>query len=234
MTDLSDSAIDFIKKNEKLLIKTFADPEVFIQSEHPFTLFMAGEPGAGKTEFSKSYIKELINKDPDTQIVRIDADEIRDLIPGYNGKNAFEVQGACGLGVDKLFNYIQKKKLNAIVDGTFSNFQKSREDVRRAINRDRKVELYFIYQNPLVAWDFTKKREALENRHVSKEMFIEAYFLSKENVNKIKKEFGSSVEVSLVIKNVENLTEKTYFNIELLDGYIKEEYNRVDLLKILS
>jgi len=158
MSSLSNSAKNYIKQNEKLLIKKFANPEFFVQSEKPFTIFMAGEPGAGKTEFSKSYIRELAKDDPDIQIVRIDADDIRELIPGYDGRNAFEVQGACGLGVDMLFNYIQKKKLNAIVDGTFSDFKKSREDVIRAINRKRKVEVFFIYQDPIIAWDFTKKK----------------------------------------------------------------------------
>jgi len=78
-----------------------------------------------------------------------------------------------------------------------------------------------------------KKREALENRHVSKVMFIDSYFKSKDNVNKIKIEFGSEIEVSMVIKNVNNLSEKTHFNIDRLDGFIKTSYNKQDLQRLL-
>ncbi len=45
---------------------------------------------------------------------------------------------------------------------------------------------------------------------------------SKKNVNKIKKEFGNDVRLSLVIKNFENQVEKTLFNIDNVDSYLKK------------
>lgn len=234
MSDLSDKALQYVKNNKKLICNKFADPSIYLQTDHPFTIFMAGEPGAGKTEFSKSYIKELVKKIPGIKIVRIDPDDIREIFDEYTGDNSHEFQKACGQGVEYLFDHVQEKKINAILDGTFVNYEKQKKNISRALNRKRKVEIFYIYQNPLTAWDFTKKREVVEQRHVSKDIFIEAYFKSRENVNKIKKEFRSEVELSLVLKDVNNQVEKIHFNIDQLDSYLKESYNREELGKILK
>ncbi len=39
-------------------------------------------------------------------IVRIDADEIREIIPQYTGGNSDLVQGAASIGVDILHNHV--------------------------------------------------------------------------------------------------------------------------------
>lgn len=234
MSDLSDKALQYVKNNRKLICNKFADPSIYLPTDHPFTIFMAGEPGAGKTEFSKSYIKELIEKIPGIKIVRIDPDDIREIFVEYTGNNSHEFQRACGQGVEYLFDHVQEKKINAILDGTFVHYEKQKKNISRALGRRRKVEIFYIYQSPLTAWDWTKKREAVEGRHVSREVFIEAYLKSRENVNKIKKEFGSEVELSLVLKDVNNQVEKTYFNIDQLDSFLKESYNREELERILK
>ena len=47
---------------------------------------MAGSPGAGKTEYSKRFV-DGVKKDTGASIVRIDGDEIREILPQYNGSN---------------------------------------------------------------------------------------------------------------------------------------------------
>lgn len=234
MSDLSDKALRYVKDNKKLICNKFADPSIYLPADHPFTIFMAGEPGAGKTEFSKSYIDEIKEKIPGIKIVRIDPDDIREVFIEYTGNNSHEFQSACGQSVEYIYDHVQEKKMNAILDGTFVNYEKQKKNISRALGRGRKVDIFYIYQNPLTAWDWTKKREAVEGRHVSKGVFIEAYFKSRENVNKIKKEFGSEVELSLVLKDVNNQVEKTYFNIDQLDSFLKESYNREELERILE
>lgn len=227
---LSDEAILYVKKHEKEIIEKFANKSLYKPVERPFTLFMAGSPGAGKTEFSKSYIKELHKTNPDITVVRIDADEIRDLLPQYKGNNADVVQHACGVAVGKLFDYVQKQGQNAIVDGTFSDYDISCKDVNRALKRGRDVDIYYIYQDPLIAWDFTKKREQLEGRHVSKEMFIESFFAAKNNVNQVKSELGKQIELYLIIKDISNSSiSKSHFNIEKVDFYLPKGYTKEEL-----
>lgn len=232
--DARKAAIEFVKKNKKLIISKFADLTKFPPSQNPFTVFMAGSPGAGKTEFSISLIKQLGEKDPNTKVVRIDADEIRDIIPQYDRTNSNLLQSAAAIGVEKLFDHVQAHAQNVVVDGTFANYEVALKDVKRALGKDRKIGIIYLYQDPAIAWDFTKKREKLEGRVVPKEMFIQAFLNSEENVNEIKKEFGNSVRLSLVIKNFENRVEKTLFNIDNVDSYLKIKYNPQTLLKVLK
>lgn len=228
--DIGEKAKKWIKENKKILIQTFADLKLYPGISNPFTIFMAGSPGAGKTEYSKSFIKSY---DPNTKIVRIDADEIRNMIPGYIGGNAYKFQGAAAIGVEKLFDYVQEHGQNAIVDGTLSDFTLALKDVNRALNRGRKVGIFYIYQDPLIAWDFTKKREKVEGRHVSKKVFIDSFILAKENVNKIKSILGNKVELHLVEKDYTNEQENTKFNIDTVDNHLKIRYNREDLERLI-
>ena len=232
--DARKAAIEFVKKNKKLIISKFADLTKFPPSQNPFTVFMAGSPGAGKTEFSISLIKQLSEKDPNTKVVRIDADEIRNIIPQYDKTNSNLIQSAAAIGVEKLFDHVQDHSQNVVVDGTFANFEVALKDMKRALGKNRKVGIIYLYQDPSIAWDFTKKREKLEGRFVPQEMFIQAFLDSQENVNKIKKEFGNDVRLSLVIKNFENQVEKTLFNIDNVDSYLKIKYNSQTIRKVLK
>ncbi len=226
---LAEEARHYVRAHKKTIIEKFASLASAPSTEKPFTLFMAGSPGAGKTEFSKSYINELMQKNSSIKVVRIDADEIRNELPQYTGGNAAIVQGACAIAVEKLFDAVQERKQNAIVDGTFSDYAVSYKDVTRALGRGRKVDIYYLYQDPLVAWDFTQKREAIEHRHVSKKMFIDSFFAAKDNVNKVKEELGKAIELSLIIKNYDNSSFKSYFNIEKVDNYLDLGYTKEEL-----
>ena len=228
---LAEDAKIFIKKNERSLLKKFADLEKFPPSGKPFSFFMAGSPGAGKTEFSKRIIEILSS----TSVVRIDADEIKEFIPQYNGKNSDVVQGAASIGVDKLNYYTLKHKQNSIMDGTFANLAIARRNITNALNKNREMGVFYLYQDPLLAWDFTKKREALEGRSIPKDAFIEAFFKAKENIGLIKKEFRDKIELNLVIKNSVNGTEeiKTNIGYNEIDSYIIFHHNKESLHKII-
>lgn len=235
--DLSEVAIKariFIKENRKDLCLYFANPSIYPPVINPSSYFMAGSPGAGKTEYSKSFIKQLQQKSPNRKIVRIDADEIRDYIPFYDRTNAEMIQGAAALGVEKLLDFVLKNNQDFLLDATFANYEKSHQNITRCLQRNRKVGITYIYQDPLVAWEFTKKREKLEGRPVPKNAFIKAFFVAKENVDKIKTEFGNQIELELVIKNVDQGVQKSYFNIDKVANYIKIEYNSQTLEDLLK
>ena len=216
----SDNAKRFIKDNKKLLIEKFAKLESIPAKDNPFSIFMAGSPGAGKTEFSESFIKF----NSPFSVVRIDADEIKKIIPQYNGRNSDVVQGASALGVEKVYDFVLKNKQNVIVDGTFANYKISYKNVERSIKKNRIVAIFYIYQDPLIAWDLTKKREKLEGRYVPKEIFIKSFFDAKENVNKIKADFKNKIIIFLIQKNHSNGVQKTWFNIKDIDNHLKIDY----------
>ena len=227
----SEKAKKFIKENKRLLFEKFASNKIYQPNENPISLFMAGSPGAGKTEYSKALLK--MAESSANSIVRIDADEIREMIPQYNGANSDIVQSAASIGVHKLYNYVLKNKLNAMVDGTFAKFEIVHRNIERSLSRNRSVGIYYIYQDPLIAWEFTKKREKLEGRRVSKKAFVESFFNAKENIIKIKSIFKNRVQVYLVIKNYSNNIEKFYPKIDRIDKYLKDNYNEENLYDLL-
>lgn len=186
-----------------------------------------------KQNFSYGLQEEHSKLDPASKPICIDADEIRHFIPSYTGKNSDLVQRAASLGVEKLFDYVQHHQINAIIDGTFANYDIAKSNIKRALDKGRKVGIMYLYQDPTVAWEFTKKRETIEGRIIPKEAFIRAFYSAKENVNKAKKEFSKNIELHLIIKNFENKVQKTMFNIESVDSYLNITYNKEKLEEIL-
>lgn len=233
VANISVQARAFIKENKKELCEKFASKSLYPPVINPSAYFMAGSPGAGKTEYSKSFIQQLEKNYPERKIVRIDADEVRDYIPYYDHTNAKAVQGAASLGVEKLIDCVLKNNQDFLLDATFADYEKSYQNINRCLHRGRKVGITYIYQDPLVAWDFTKKREKVEGRPVPKDIFIHAFFLAKENVDKIKNEFGDKIELELIIKDVNQGVQKPYFNIDRVANYLKIEYNSQTLSKLL-
>ncbi len=222
--DISASAMAYIKKNRRLLCHDYACTDIYLPTLPPSTYLMAGSPGAGKTEYSKSFIKLLEEKEPLRKIVRIDADEIRSFLPQYNKTNASEVQSAAFKGVEILVDHVLQQGQDCVIDGTLANYEKSCSNIARSLSKKREVGILYIYQDPLIAWDFTKKREAIEGRDIPKEMFIKSFFAAKENVNKIKLQFGKEVQIWLITKDYKQGVENTYFNIDNIDKYLKIAY----------
>lgn len=219
-----EEAIKYVKSNKKTLIEKYCGLDKYPPSSNPLTMFMAGSPGAGKTEFSKALIHQLEEISPAEKIIRLDVDEFRDEIPFYDGKNSDVVQRACSVLFDKIYDHIQDHNQNVLVDGTFSS-PRSIENVKRSINKNRRVGITYIYQNPVTAWKFTKMREKLEGRSVPMEMFTRAYFESKNNANLVKATYQEKVILDLFIKDKDNkVSGKGEFNIDNLDNYIKEKY----------
>lgn len=229
---MKEEARQYIKDHRKELIERFASLDKFPPSEEPFTLFMAGSPGAGKTEFSKSLLK-ILSKGSDVFesiiIVRIDADEIKEFIPYYNGENSDVVQSAAILGVEKIYDFSIKKKQNILVDGTFASYDVSRKNIITSLKKGRMVGIFYVYQDPVRAWELTVARGNKEGRYIPKDFFVNSLFNAKNNVNRIKEEFGEKVIVNLIEKNYDGFIDKPRFNIGNIDNHLKIKYTRESL-----
>ena len=228
-------AIGFAKREGNRIAREFTDPAVYAPSGVAISVFMAGSPGAGKTEFSKNLIS-ILEEDKDRRVIRIDGDEFRSSIPGYTGNNSHIVQGAISLIVEKLHDHVLHRGQIFILDGTFAKYERAIKNIDRSLEKKRPVFIFYLYQKPEVAWKFTKAREKEEGRNVSKPVFIELFLGARDTINRIRDEFGKEVIVFLVKKDFEKNTVEKLVIIEpgqSIDDYLEHHYTKDELEKLL-
>lgn len=234
MKNISEEAFKLTKRKKKEIINKFIGDKVR-SNDKPVFIFMAGAPGVGKTETSKWLINILQKKSLSDGIVRIDADEVREIFRplGYNGKNSDNYKRGCIKGMEILFDNCVKNRYHTVIDGTFSSINVAQKNLQSAIKINAAIFIIYVYQDPLIAWGFAKIREKKEGRRIEKEMFIDSLFKSISNVNMIKKEYRDKVEVWLVEKEITNKTKNIKFNIDRVDNFTKIKYSSKELRKIL-
>ena len=229
-TQLSLRAKQWIRENRKKLISEFCNPEIYPPSDNPITIFMAGTPGAGKTEFSITLIETFGGS-----FVRIDADEIRERMRplGYDGLNAELFQEAANKGVNVLFDHANRKGgQNVVLDGTFA-YGNWRENVERSLDHGRTVEIYYLHQDPLVAWDFVQKRQAEHGRAVPVDVFVRSYRQSIENVQKAIELFGKNVTVYFAKNNYTKTVESIAVDVHNIEKLLGKRYTEDELKELL-
>ncbi|OGH68051.1 MAG: hypothetical protein A3C15_00660 [Candidatus Magasanikbacteria bacterium RIFCSPHIGHO2_02_FULL_50_9b] len=225
---LCEAAKLYVKTHAYEIVERFAGTIKI--AKIPVSIFTAGSPGAGKTEFANKLIADL--KDFD-EIIHIDADEIRKLFPGYVGTNSHIFQSAASTGVNKIFDHAIDTKKSCLLDGTFAYVGQSRSNVERSLNHDRAVLITYIYQDPVRAWEFTKKREVVEGRRVSKEKFIEQFFAAPLAIADIKNEFGDRVRLWVVTHDYDKKIRNIKFNASI-DDLPEITYSKKELESLLK
>lgn len=213
-------SLTYAKEHKKAFLeKLLQDKAVSVNKD---ALFMAGSPGAGKTEVA-STLTDMMQ-----DIVHIDADDFRSQFPGYNGSNSSDFQKGASYLVDYCYTEVLKKGFSFILDGTFA-IEKSLKNIERALGRGYNVEIYYTYQDPLRAWEFTKLREKKEGRLVPKETFIRAFFQSRKNIAQVQEAFGNQVNVNIVFKDFQNNISDIHFNVEHIDLILPLDVTRDEL-----
>ena len=217
-------AVQFAKDNCKEITRRAIAG--FSQESDPVSIFMAGSPGAGKTEASKKLLKNH------GDILRIDADELREHFRecGYDGKNSHLFQKAATRLVHEIHDAALKSRISFLLDGTFAGESMARQNIERSLKRDRDVFVLFVYQSPLIAWNFVQKHEKVEGRRIQPQDFAEKFCASREVVNKMKAEFGNKIELSLVQKNIDGTNKIFKESIQRIDDHISEKYTEDQIL----
>ncbi len=220
------NAIEFAKANKATIAHRIADLEKYPREKEPISAFMAGSPGAGKTEASKRLLIKFL---PRSNVIRIDADELRSEIHDYTGANSKLFQGAVSILVDRIHDVVLKQSQSFLLDGTLANFQKSKENIERSLSRNRIVQIYYIYQSPEQAWRFVKQRELVEGRNIPPEMFIDQYFNARENANRLKRNFGKRIHLDVLFKNIDGTNRLYRAGVDQIDSHIPEKFTRKDI-----
>lgn len=228
MTDeeIIEKAINQAKAMKKTIAKSMIDhlPE----EESAVSVFMAGSPGAGKTETAKSIISQF-KKEHGVEVVHIENDELRKEFEDYKGLNSPLFQDAATRLVEAIHDRALKKKVSFLLDSTLSSFEKAKSNIERSLKRDRYVLIIFVYQDPEQAWCLVKAREIVEGRRVPPEVFVDQFLKSQAAVSELKKIFKDQIDIIFMEKNLDGTREKPYFNVSDIDSLLGKKYNRASL-----
>lgn len=222
---IESEAIEYARAHKKEIAKRRTNPDLYSPDAAPVSVFMAGSPGAGKTEASL----ELLKKIGDASVIRIDPDELRDEFPQYTGNNAWLFQRAVSILVDRIHDMTLEQSQSFLLDGTLSHYDVARRNIERSLKRDRTVQILYVYQEPHLAWEFVQAREAAEGRRIEPEYFIDQYFEARHVVNRLKKEFEKRISVDLLLKNNDNTQRLYRAGVDQIDYHIPEKYSRADI-----
>ena len=222
-----DDLRKYVRKNKQRFIDCAFTGKNVINPK--MAIFMAGSPGSGKSESAKA-LAELTS-----DLVIIDADMYREMTPGYDPGKASDFQSAANLAVDIVFDAAVKGEYSFILDATFAS-SKSIENVRRAMkHKYSAILLVYVYQDPAVAWNFTKIREMHHDRNVPQKAFVNSCIESKKNYLQVLNdiEINQNVQFMLIKKDYNNNIDKVIVDRETIDRYINKMYNDVNLNDII-
>ena len=195
--------------------------------DEPGAFFMAGLPGAGKTEISHGIIKDF--KIP---ILRIDMDEIAEKLPGYNPAKADVFRKTATTILSEAFSYAVRHNIDFLMDGTFGG-SKACENIERCLKRGYSVKIVYAYQKPKLAWEFTLAREKVEHRAIKFDGFVETYYKTIRNIQEVSRKYGNKISIDIAIKNEKNQVGEWMRNIDAskIDEIVDIEYNKDKLIE---
>ena len=229
-TQVENEALEFARKSKKAIAKRLTDTAIYLPEDHPVSVFMAGSPGAGKTEASLELLQTL----GDGAVIRIDPDELRNEFSAYDGGNAWLFQKAVSVLVEKIHDQVLSQQQSFLLDGTLSHYEVAQKNISRSLKKGRTVQILYVYQEPMLAWNFVQAREAAEGRRIRPEHFIQQYFGAREVVNRLKVEFGKEISIDLLLKNNDNSHRLYKAGIDQIDHHIPEKYGVADVEQMLN
>jgi len=235
--DTEKEAIKFARNERQRIAKEFTNKEKYSPEIIPISVFMAGSPGAGKTEFSNELIN-LLERENERKVIKIDPDELRKYCPGYTGSNSSVFNTAVTLIVERIHDLTLENNQSFLLDGTFSNYEKAKDNIKRSVSRNRVVIVFYVYQRPEIAWKFTEAREVLEGRNIPKASFIRQFIDSRNVVERVRKDFSDEeLMIFIVKKNFETHKVDNIISYKQdsgdIDQYVAKRYTEDELRNIL-
>lgn len=233
MTDEQITELSIVEA--KSIKKRFAKEAVdeLPSDSNSVSVFMAGSPGAGKTETARSFIRN-VSANGESELVHIENDEYRKVFTHYDGQNSPLFQRAATILVEGVHDRALKKKVSFVLDSTLSSYEKAKQNIERSLRKNRFVMIVFVYQDPEQAWKLVKAREKVEGRRVPRAVFVEQFLKSQEVVAKLKEEFGDKLYINFIEKNIDGSSKKPQFNVTDIDKLLSKKYNRESLESIVG
>lgn len=236
--EIKANSVAFARRHKKRIAGERTDPRRYESEERPISIFMAGSPGAGKTEIAKEYVAALDELkaegfDGFGNILRIDPDDLREELPGYTGDNSWLFQGAVSILVERIHDLMLQQRQSFILDGTLASLDVARKNIERSIGKERDVQIFYVYQQPRLAWEFVCSREKVEGRHIPLDSFIRQFLSVQQVVEQLKQDFGDQVVLDMIIKNTDGTNQHWESDVGSIDAYLPERYTREQLQSLL-
>lgn len=133
--------------------------------KNKIAFFMAGIPGAGKTEFAENARKAI------TGLTSIEHDQLVEYIDGYQPEAYYNYRKAGSVLVTRVFNECLQNGYSFIFDGTLSH-ENGAKNILRALKNDYKVIVVYVVQDANVAWELTQAREVVKKRAIERNGFV--------------------------------------------------------------
>lgn len=231
---ISERALIFAKANRTRIARELACLANYPGENYPVSVFMAGSPGAGKTEVSKSFIRLM--EEGGSRALRIDPDDFREYFPDYTGRNSSLFQRGVTTMVERTVDLVYQQRQSFLLDGTLANFAVARKNIQRALDKEnRSVQVIYVYQKPELAWEFVLAREVVEGRNIPCKEFIRQFYASKATVCRLKREFIGALQVDVLIKDTD--AGESQIGIDLsadeIDELVRQPYHPDQLEQIL-
>ena len=186
------------KKLHKEIIDKLVGNALCTDQIEPIAIIMGGAPGSGKSTFLKNNAPYLQSD----KIWKVDADEVRSMLPEYRGWNAPATHEEAKDVVNMLLDrYDTPCKHDLLYDGTMSNVKKYRPLIKRLKKLGYKVFLVFM--------------------NIPKEDSIKRALKRYQDNNAKNGEFGRYVPIS-VIEDFYGTGDEAFQMLKKeVDGYIK-------------
>lgn len=165
---------------EKFLTAFFKD---YSPHKKKLAFFMAGIPGAGKTEFAENTINKVKPK-----LVPIEHDKLVEYIPSYKPEDYYNYRKAGSVLVTRLLDECLKNGYSFIFDGTLSH-ENGYRNIQKALEHAYFVQVVYIVQDAEKAWELTRDRELVKKRAIKKEGFINTCNKINKSLSVIFKKF---------------------------------------------
>ncbi|MBR7887618.1 zeta toxin family protein [Marinomonas sp. A79] len=232
-SDIKNTAVIYAKSIKKAFAKKVVDP--LSPEEKPVSVFMAGSPGAGKTEVARLIIRDF-EDEYGVNLVHIENDELRKEFAGYDGHNSPLFQKPATILVEAIHDRALSRSISFVLDSTLASFEKAQKNIERSLAKGRYIQIIFVYQEPEQAWELVKAREKVEGRRVPPEVFVEQFMGSQHVVSKLKHLFNDEINIIFMEKNIykKDKNEKPKFNVADIDVILRKKYNREQLEAIVG
>lgn len=232
---VSERAVAFAKQHRTRIARELACLKAYPRDEYPVSVFMAGSPGAGKTEVSRAFIQMM--QAGGSSSLRIDPDDFRDHFPEYTGRNSSLFQRGVSSFVERALDLVYQQRQSFLLDGTLANLELAHRNIARALKKDnRSAQIIYVYQRPELAWEFVLAREKKEGRNIPCSEFVRQFYAAKASVCALKLQFEAALQVDVIIKDTDGGNEDIGIDLSAgeIDGFVNQPYDQVQLERILN